>query len=114
MIKAAMAGQKQAKIGRGARGVAETLFEGATRGRSGACVCVFFFRTHLFTSKRFVLAAAISSRFLSETKGRDTRKKKLVKIDPSLPAQCDQVSIPGRAVNIVNIACMSISRWLGA
>ena len=39
MIKAAMAGQKQAKIGRGARGVAETLFEGATRGRSGACVC---------------------------------------------------------------------------
>ena len=42
MIKAAMAGQKQAKIGRGARGVAETLFEGATRGRSGACVCVFF------------------------------------------------------------------------
>ena len=40
MIKAAMAGQKQAKIGRGARGVAETLFEGATRGRSGACVCV--------------------------------------------------------------------------
>ena len=43
MIKAAMAGQKQAKIGRGARGVAETLFEGATRGRSGACVCVCFF-----------------------------------------------------------------------
>ena len=41
MIKAAMAGQKQAKIGRGARGVAETLFEGATRGRSGACVCVW-------------------------------------------------------------------------
>ena len=40
MIKAAMAGKKQEKIGRGARGVAETLFEGATRGRSGACVCV--------------------------------------------------------------------------